>query len=361
LLISLLFALWQNISFSAEIIILNIHSQPQAGDNWIVSFETIGSADLTITPDDKASIDDFAKKNIQKRMAQERSIVPGLRKNGEEFPVEASISQILLGDKKMFTVALTDVTQRLQAERELETYRLHLEDVVEGRTRELREKNNELEAFSYSIAHDLRAPLRSITSFSQILFEDAADRLSKDELDHLSRVVEAGRHMADLIDGILNLARIGRSQMSLTDVDLSVLVTQAKMRLSQDQPERDVYWDVQPGLVVRGDSQLLAVVMDNLINNAWKYSSKKDQTQISFGMINQRGKKTYFVRDNGAGFDMRYAKNLFDVFHRLHDIDDFEGAGVGLATVKRIVHRHGGAVWAEAAVDEGATFYFTIS
>jgi light-regulated signal transduction histidine kinase (bacteriophytochrome) len=293
-------------------------------------------------------------------MAQERSIVLGLRKNGEQFPVEASISQIMLGDKKMFTVALTDITQRRQTELELEAYRSHLEDVVEGRTSELREKNNELEAFSYSVAHDLRAPLRSITSFSQILLEDAGDKLSKDERGNLLRVVKAGQHMADLIDGILNLARIGRSQMTHTDVDLSVLVTQAKVRLVQAQEDRDVTWDIQPGLVVRGDQQLMGLVIDNLINNAWKYSSHEEQGRISFGVLSQRGKKIYFVRDNGAGFDMRHAKNLFGVFQRLHSVDDFEGTGVGLATVKRIIQRHGGAIWAEAAMGEGATFYFTI-
>ena len=305
-------------------------------------------------------INEFSKNNIQKRMAQERSVVTGLRKNGEGFPIEASISQIMLGDKKMFTVALTDVTQRRQTELELEAYRLHLEEVVEGRTSELREKNNELEAFSYSVAHDLRAPLRSITSFSQILLNDAADKLSEDERDHLVRVVKAGRHMADLIDGILNLARIGRSQMSLTDVDLSVLVTQAKMRLLQNQEDREVVWDIQPGLVVRADQQLMGVVIDNLINNAWKYTGHQKQGHISFGVLSQRGKKIYFVRDNGAGFDMKHAQKLFAVFQRMHSVEEFEGTGVGLATVKRIIQRHGGTIWAEAAIEEGATFYFTI-
>ncbi|HEC18141.1 MAG TPA: PAS domain S-box protein [Gammaproteobacteria bacterium] len=302
----------------------------------------------------------FANKNIQKSMAQDRSVVSGLRKDGREFPVEASISQILLGDKKMFTVALSDVSKRQQTERELEAYRLHLEEVVEGRTRELREKNQELEAFSYSVAHDLRAPLRSITSFSQILLEDAVDKLDEDERGHLARVVAAGQHMAELIDGILDLARIGRSQMSVTEVDLSVLATQAKERLSRDAPQRDVRWDIQAGLVARGDAQLLGVVMDNLINNAWKYSGKKPQAKISFGAIRQRNKRVFFVRDNGAGFDMKHAKKLFGVFQRLHPASQFEGTGVGLATVQRIIQRHGGAIWAESVEGEGATFNFTL-
>jgi PAS domain S-box-containing protein len=303
----------------------------------------------------------FLQKNSRKRLAAERTDVSGLRKNGEEFPLEASISQVNLGDNKLFTVALTDVTQRRQTERELETYRSHLERVVEGRTRELCEKNSELEAFSYSIAHDLRAPLRSITSFSQILLEDSADKLDQEELDHLRRVVKAGRRMAELIDGILNLARIGRSQMSVVEVDLSILATQAKMRLSYDQPDRNVQWNIQPGLVVQGDSQLLSVAMDNLINNAWKYSSKKASAEISFGTTIERDKQTYFVRDNGAGFDMDHAQALFGVFQRMHKADEFNGTGVGLATVKRIVRRHGGSIWADATVGEGATFYFTLS
>ena len=302
----------------------------------------------------------FSLHGDQVRMSLDRMDVIGLRKNGEEFPVEASISQMLLGEKKIFTVALVDVTQRRQTEQELEAYRSHLEDVVAERTSELRTKNSELEAFSYSIAHDLRAPLRSITSFSQILLEDAKDKLSKDDIDHLSRVVRAGQHMAELIDGILDLARIGRSQLSFADVDLSALVTRMKKRLTGDQPARDVRWDIQPGVVVRGDSQLMGIVIENLIGNAWKYTSKKATARIAFGVVDQRGKRTFFVRDNGAGFDMKYAENLFAVFQRLHTADKFEGTGVGLATVQRIIHRHGGAIWAEAVVNEGASFYFTL-
>lgn len=289
-----------------------------------------------------------------------RTDVRGRRKSGEEFPVEASISQMMLEDQKIFTVALTDVSQRRQTEAELETYRSHLEDVVSERTVELLAKNRELEAFSYSVAHDLRAPLRSITSFSQILREDAADKLDKKELDILNRIVRGGQRMSELIDGILNLARIGRTPLSIAEVDLSAIVQKIQSRLGVEQPARDVQWRIAQGITARGDRQLLGIVVENLISNAWKYSRKKSQAVIEFGVVDQRGKRAYFVKDNGAGFDMKHADKLFGVFHRLHSVEDYEGTGVGLATVQRIVHRHGGSIWAEAIVDEGATFYFTL-
>ncbi len=305
-------------------------------------------------------IEGFSQQDNVTRVAMYRSDVRGKRKSGEEFPIEASISKMVLEGKKIYTVALMDVSQRRQTEEELEAYRLHLEDVVDERTAELRAKNSELESFSYSVAHDLRAPLRSITSFSQILLADAADKLNKEELNVLERIVRAGQHMAQLIDGILNLARIGRAQLSTTEVDLSVIVHKAKIRLDFEQPERDVQWIIATDIVARGDRQLLGMVMENLIDNAWKYTSKKQQAVIEFGVVEQRGKRAYFVKDNGVGFDMKYADKLFGVFHRLHSIEDFQGTGVGLATVHRILDRHGGSIWAEAVADEGATFYFTL-
>ncbi|MDT8384384.1 MAG: PAS domain S-box protein [Gammaproteobacteria bacterium] len=305
-------------------------------------------------------IDAFSEKGMALRNAMFRSDVRGLRKNGEEFPVEASISKKVLAGKKIFTVALGDITQRRQTEEELAAYRSHLEDVVEVRTAELRAKNSELEAFSYSIAHDLRAPLRSITSFSQVLLDDVGDTLGAKDLESLMRIVSSGQHMAELIDGILDLARIGRTQLSSAEVDLSAFVQKVETRLSGELASRDVRWEVAPNIVARGDRQLLGMMLENLIENAWKYTSKKARAVIEFGVVNQRGKRVYFVKDNGVGFDMKYADHLFSVFHRLHAVEDFEGTGVGLATVQRIIHRHGGSIWAEAAVDKGATFYFTL-
>lgn len=305
-------------------------------------------------------VQNFSEQNVQVRVAIERQDVWGIRKNGEEFPVEASISQLVLEGKKIFTVALTDVSQRRRTEEELEAYRSHLEDVVAERTSELRTKNSELEAFSYTVAHDLRAPLRSITSFSQILIEDAASKLNKEELDSLTRIVQSGKRMSELIDGILNLARIGRAELSASEVDLSTIVTQVKARLEHELPDRAVQWKIAPGVFARGDRQLLGMVIENLMGNAWKYTSRKKQALIEFGVTEKRGKQIFFVRDNGAGFNMKYAENLFNVFQRLHSVEDYEGTGVGLATVQRIIHRHGGSIWAEAVVNEGATFYFTL-
>lgn len=305
-------------------------------------------------------IDAFSNQGIVMKTALKRDDVQGLRKNGEEFPIEASISQVVLEGKKIFTVALTDVTQRRQTEQELAAYRNHLEEVVEDRTSELRAKNSELEAFSYSVAHDLRAPLRSITSFSQILLEDAADKLDKGGLDHLTRIIRAGHHMSELIDGILRLAQIGRSQITLAEVDISALVVKIRSRLERDQPQRKMRWAIQPEITGRGDPQLLSVVMENLIGNAWKYTSKNPQATIEFGVAHQNGKRVFFVKDNGAGFDMKYAENLFAVFHRLHKAEEFDGVGVGLATVRRIIQRHGGEIWSEAEIGKGATFYFTL-
>lgn len=305
-------------------------------------------------------IDEFSEKGMVLRNAMFRPDVRGLRKNGEEFPVEASISKKVLAGKKIYTVALGDVTQRRQTEEELAAYRAHLEDVVEVRTAELRAKNSELEAFSYSIAHDLRAPLRSITSFSQVLLDDVGDTLQAKDLESLMRIVSSGQHMAELIDGILDLARIGRTQLSNAEVDLSVIVQKVETRLSGELASRDVKWEIAPDIVARGDRQLLGMMLENLVENAWKYTSKKARAVIEFGVVDQRGKRVYFVKDNGVGFDMKYADHLFSVFHRLHTVEDFEGTGVGLATVQRIIHRHGGSIWAEAIVGKGATFYFTL-
>jgi len=166
--------------------------------------------------------------------------------------------------------------------------------------------------------------------------------------------------MSELIDGILNLARIGRTQLSTAEVDMSAIAQQAKSRLEHEQPERAIQWDIAPDISARGDRQLLGMAMENLIDNAWKYTRNNELTIIEFGVVDQRGKRVYYIKDNGVGFDMKYADNLFAVFQRLHAVEDFEGTGVGLATVERVIHRHGGSIWAESVVDEGATFYFTL-
>jgi light-regulated signal transduction histidine kinase (bacteriophytochrome) len=220
--------------------------------------------------------------------------------------------------------------------------------------------NQELESFSYSVAHDLRSPLRSIDGFSQALLEDCAEALDADGKQYLSFIRESAQHMAQLIDDLLGLSRVTRSEWHCERIDLSVLARAANTRLQRSQPERRVEVVIQDGLVSEGDPRLIAVVLDNLFGNAWKFTAKREHARIDFGANSKDGKPVYFVRDNGAGFDMAFANKLFRVFQRLHTATEFEGTGVGLATVQRVVNRHGGRVWVEAEVDRGATFYFTL-
>jgi signal transduction histidine kinase len=235
-----------------------------------------------------------------------------------------------------------------------------LEQGVQERTRELATSNKELESFSYSVSHDLRAPLRSIDGFSQALLEDYADKLDSSGQDYLRRVRSAAQHMATLIDDMLNLSRVTRSAMRREPLDLSAIATAIAADLREAEPSRQVEFVIENGLTVAGDTPLLRAAMENLLRNSWKYTSGHPRARIEFGRSNQNGKSTFFVRDDGAGFDPRYADRLFGVFQRLHTSAEFPGTGVGLATVQRIIHRHGGEIWAEGAVERGATFYFTL-
>jgi two-component system NtrC family sensor kinase len=226
---------------------------------------------------------------------------------------------------------------------------------------ELAAANAELDSFSYSVAHDLRSPLRSIDGFSLALMEDCADKLDDQGREYLGYIRESAQQMARLIDDMLALSRVTRSSLKLGQVDLSELARGVAARLRRSQPEREVEFGIEEGLVVVADANLLTIMLENLIGNAWKYSSKRTGARIEVGATEHDGVPAYFVRDNGAGFDMAYAAKLFGVFQRLHTSREFEGTGIGLATVQRIVRRHGGHVWAEGKVDEGATFTFTLS
>jgi PAS domain S-box-containing protein len=256
--------------------------------------------------------------------------------------------------------AAMDITERVKTEHELEQYREHLEELVEQRTDELTRVNKELEAFSYSVSHDLRAPLRSIDGFSQVLIEDYFDKLDVDGKDYLQRVRQGAQRMAQLIDDMLKLSRLTRSQLKHEDVNLSEIVTEIATILQKETPERAAQFHITPNLFAYGDEGLLTVVLDNLISNAWKYTSKKPGTIIEFGARADDKETIYWVKDNGAGFNMAYVDKLFGAFQRLHHIHEFEGSGIGLATVARIIHRHGGSVWAEGKENKGATFYFTL-
>jgi signal transduction histidine kinase len=221
--------------------------------------------------------------------------------------------------------------------------------------------NRELEAFNYSVAHDLRAPLRSIAGFSHIVLEDHAKDLDATGQDHLRRVIAAASHMARLIDGMLALGRVTRANLRKQRVDLSALARSHARRLAELQPGRSVRFEIEDGLAERGDAALIDTALENLLSNAWKFTRDTPDAVIAFGVDRSDGRAAYFVRDNGAGFDMAYASKLFGVFQRLHTASEFEGTGIGLATVQRIVQRHGGRVWAEGKVGEGACFHFTLA
>jgi hypothetical protein len=221
--------------------------------------------------------------------------------------------------------------------------------------------NKELEAFSYSVSHDLRAPLRSIDGFSQALLEDCVDQLDEEGKDNLQRVRAATQRMGELIDDMLNLSRVARKEIRVETVDLSAMAQTIAAELRRSQPERQVELVIAEGMVADGDSGLLKAALENLLGNAWKFTGKRSEAKIEFGITRQDGISAYFVRDNGAGFDPAYADKLFGAFQRLHDAHEFIGTGIGLATVQRIIHRHGGQVWAESEVGKGATFYFTLS
>lgn len=253
-----------------------------------------------------------------------------------------------------------EVAERRRAEEEVRQANEELENRVEERTAQIAAANKELDSFAYSVSHDLRAPLRGIDGFSQALLEDYGERLDDTAKDYISRVRAGCSRMGDLIDDMLQLSRMSRGEIHRRDVDLSVMAGEIASELKKSAPERDVAFDLAPGVVVNGDAVLLRAVMDNLLGNAWKFTSKTEGAKIAFGTQESKGKKVVFVRDNGAGFDMAYADKLFTAFQRLHSPQEFEGTGIGLATVQRIIHRHDGKIWAEGETGKGATFYFSL-
>jgi len=236
----------------------------------------------------------------------------------------------------------------------------HRNEALRRNTAELLAANTELDAFAYSVSHDLRAPLRSIDGFSQVLLEDFATQLGDAGRDSLHRVRAASQRMATLIDDLLKLARVTRTEMRTERVDLSAVARDIVGDIQRATPDRQVEFTIAPGLEAEGDARLLRVVLDNLLRNGWKYTGKQPQPRVAFTAVDENGSRVFVVKDNGAGFDMQYADKLFGVFQRLHSAAEFEGTGVGLATVRRIITRHGGRIWAEGVVDQGATFYFTL-
>jgi PAS domain S-box-containing protein len=336
-------------------------------------------------------------KGVQKALAEGFASAEAnlITKDGSKILFDFTASRLNIGDKVYFTGIGIDITARRKleeqarlnhvellrllaetersrqallnvvedqkaAEEQIRRLNAELEQRVRDRTALLTAANQELEAFAYSVSHDLRAPLRALDGFSSALLEDYASQLDERGKHYLSRIQEAAQRMGQLINDLLNLSRVTRSDFARQRVDLSALVENIAAELKIHAPQRRVEFDIAADIIVQGDRNLLKIAMENLLSNAYKFTNQCEQAHIQFGRFAQDGKWIYFVRDNGVGFDMEYANKLFIPFQRLHGVHEFSGTGIGLTIVQRIITRHDGQIWAEAAVDQGATFYFTL-
>ncbi|MGE5462176.1 MAG: sensor histidine kinase [Syntrophothermus sp.] len=281
----------------------------------------------------------------------------GRRKDGAEFAVEISLSPLHTMQGTLVSASIRDVTERKQIDEQIR----QLNTDLEQRAGQLEAANRELEAFSYSVSHDLRAPLRTIDGFSLALLEDFGEQIPDEGQSYLMRIRTAAQRMAQLIDDLLNLSRLSRAPLNPEPTNLSKMVQQILQELQRESPGRIVNISIQPNVTGQCDPRLIKVALENLLNNAWKFTSKQELAQIEFGMTEdpEHG-QVYYVRDNGAGFDMAYVNKLFGAFQRLHTNSEFPGIGIGLAIVQRIINRHGGRIWAEGVVNGGAAFYFTL-
>lgn len=276
-------------------------------------------------------------------------LLTALTSDGREIPVEIGLS-VLRQDEGMRAIAtIRDVTERLRSQRRIEELNASLQM-----------QNKELESFSYSVSHDLRTPLRSIEGFSQLVEKRYASQLDETGADYLQRIRRATIRMGHLIDDLLQLSRVSRAEIKPHYMNLSKMVEEILNNFAESEPERAVSWDIAPDVHGIADPGLLRVVLENLLGNAWKYSSTRGQAHIDFRQIAEGDETIFCICDNGVGFDMQYVDKLFGAFQRLHGVEEFEGTGIGLSTVQRIVHRHGGRIWAESEPDKGACFYFTL-
>lgn len=284
------------------------------------------------------------------------------KKGGEDIDISVSTAVVRDEAGAVETVigVIFDITARKQVEREIRELNSTLEERVAQRTQELREAVRDLESFSYSVSHDLRSPLRSIDGFANVLIEDYAEVLDDEGRRLLGIIVRNAQRMGQLIDDLLEFSRMGRKPLARTSTDLGALAATILEELRESQPERTVEITLAELPRAQADSSMLRQVLVNLLSNAWKFTRKSDGARIEVGSDEDGAHFRYWVKDNGAGFDMQYADKLFGVFQRLHRQEEFEGTGVGLAICQKIVSRHGGSIWAEAAVGEGATFFFTL-
>jgi len=322
--------------------------------------EIIGKHQTSIHPTEKA---DLYKEMFQKHTDENGSFDEAviLTKTGKIIPVDISASVVVVGGEQIMQGIFRNITDQKKAEEDLRKLNEELEFRVIDRTNKLQELNKEMEAFAYSISHDLRAPLRGINGFSNILLKDYLESLDEKGKDYLKRIGKATQHMDDLIQHLLELPKISRTDLKLVNVNLSNIVNEILTRFHIDEPERITKFKIEKDLIVNGDESLLKVMLENLIENAWKFSKKKPKTEISFGIAKEIDNgRVYFVKDHGIGFDMKYVEKLFLPFQRLHSEKEYQGTGIGLATVQRILKKHDGKVWAESQPLNGTTIYFTL-
>ncbi|PKN95056.1 MAG: hypothetical protein CVU45_00920 [Chloroflexi bacterium HGW-Chloroflexi-7] len=284
-----------------------------------------------------------------------------IRKDGASVSVEIAFSPVIFDKNRYFVAIARDNTVRKQNEEAIHQLNVTLEQRIATRTMELQIAIQELESFSYSVSHDLRSPLRSLDGFSSILLEDYSQVLDDKGKQYLNKIKQSSLYLSSLVNGLLEISHTNRSPITCETFNLSEIVEQIAGELQNSEPSREVKWNISPGVIVDADPVLMKTTLMNLLQNAWKFSRGKMLAEISFGQENQGDKTIFFVKDNGAGFDMQNADRLFNPFQRFHADDQFEGTGIGLAIVARIIHKHGGEIWAESAPDQGAIFYFTLS
>jgi len=282
------------------------------------------------------------------------------RKDGSRYPVEIHSNYVNVDGHEFEIAFVFDITDRQTAENKIQEYQHNLEKLVEIRTKELRETNKELESFAYSVSHDLRAPLRGIDGFSQALLEDYEEAFDEQAKHYLNRIRTGTQKMSSLIDDILQLSRISRKELVKESVDISSLLGEIFSDLQESDPERSVEVSIEPNLEIHCDADLVRIAFQNLLENAWKYTSKRETARIRITTQQFDESRVFCIEDNGAGFDMNYAAKLFAPFQRLHRQDEYAGNGIGLATVQRIASKHSGSVWAESTPDAGSRFYLRI-